>query len=165
MTKISVWDRLVEIEFEGSRIGWASTERPDQSLRWTEIHIYRTRGGSYVIERLGRSLVYHARGTDCARGRNIVGSQISDESEPCEKCRPNTPEDDDFNPHRKFVHEVTMSSADVVDDPSKVHDALSQFDKQRGVKRISRVASNALQAAAANDPVLLNSLLQKRVID
>lgn len=53
-----VQDRLREIEFSGRELGRATTEK-DDSLRWTEIVIYKTSGGKYIIERLGRSLIYH----------------------------------------------------------------------------------------------------------
>lgn len=161
--KHTVYDRLVEIEFEGVRLGSASTER-DDSLRWTEIHIYRTEGGNYVIQRLGRSVVYHVSGKSCSRGREVAGVDLPDSSEPCDRCAPRVPEDDDFDSDEVFMHEVTLSSADVVEDPAEVHEKLSTFDKERGVKRVSRVASRALQDAAAKDPVLLNSLIRKRIV-
>lgn len=161
--KHTVFDRLVEIEFEGTRLGSASTER-DDSLRWTEIHIYRTEAGNYVIQRLGRSVVYHVTGKPCSRGQEVLGELIPNSSEPCETCNPRVPEDFDFDASEMFVHEVTLSSADVVEDPADVHEKLSTFDKDRGVKRVSRVASRAIQDAAAKDPVLLNSLIRKRIV-
>lgn len=157
-----VLDRLREIEFSGKKLGWSSTEK-DESLRWTEIHIYKTNGGNYVIERLGQSLIYHVQGTECSQGHGykIRGSNLSPESEPCPRCNPKVPEDSGFDAAQQFVHESRMSSAEVVERVDDLHDALSMYDRKRRVTRISHVAAQALQNAAANDPELLQSIIRK----
>lgn len=161
-TRFVVRDRLREIEFSGRELGRSSTEK-DDSLRWTEIVIYRTDGGNYIIERLGKSLVYHRAEASCAssQGIRLVGSQLGEESEPCPQCRPLMPEDDEFNPEEEFSHERTMSSAEIVDRPENLHDALSMFDRQRKVSRISHVAADALQKASGNDPDLLHAIIRR----
>lgn len=157
-------DRLREIVFRGVKLGSSSTEK-DDSLRWTEIHIYRTDGGNYVIERLGRSLIYHVRGASCdsSHGMKVRGTSLSEESEPCPSCKPLAPEDDGFDDDSVFSHETTMSSVEWVDRAEDVHDALSIYDKRRKVTRISYVASQALQSAAANDPNLLNAVMRVEI--
>lgn len=161
-----VRDRLREIGFNGRELGRASTEK-DDSLRWTEIIIYKTVGGKYVIERLGRSLVYHVPESSCDSGQGfpVLGKQLSDESEPCPQCRPKVPEDEGFNPEWVFSHERTISSAEVVDRPEELHDALSMYDKRRKVSRISHVASTALHVASSNDPELLNAIIRRVYVD
>lgn len=161
-----VRDRLREIEFKGRELGRASTEK-DDSLRWTEIVIYKTDGGKYIIERLGRSLVYHVPESSCDSGQGypVLGRQLSEESEPCPQCQPSVPEDSDFDPAWVFSHERTMSSAEVVDRPEELHDALSMYDKRRKVSRISHVASTALHLASGNDPELLNAIIRRVRVD
>lgn len=46
------------IMFEGELLGFSSSEREGVS-RWTEMSVYLTDGGSYVLEKVGRSLVCH----------------------------------------------------------------------------------------------------------
>lgn len=145
--------------FNGRLLGHATTER-ENSYRWTEIDIYRTDGGNYIISRLGKSLVYHAGDSECtSMGIPIKGERIREEAEPCERCDPKIPEDDDFDPEELFIAEKTMSSAEVVEDATKVADSLSTWDKGRQMRRLSSVASEALHKAAATDPELLNNIL------
>jgi hypothetical protein len=153
---------LREIEFDGWLLGSSSTEG-DDSLRWTEIHIYKTEGGSYIIERLGKSLVYHRKGR-CSSKPNWVevpGAALGEDSQPCDVCRPRVPEDDDFNSDEKFLHETMISSAEVVNRAEDMHDALSMFDRKRKISQISHPAAQALQNAAANDPDLLQAIIRK----
>lgn len=161
-THFVVRDRLREIEFTGRELGRSSTEKED-SLRWTEIVIYRTAGGSYIIERLGRSLVYHVPEASCDSGQTypVTGRQLGETSEPCPQCSPAMPEDRDFDPEWIFSHERTMSSAEIVDRAEDLHDALSMFDRKRKVSRISHVAADALQKASGNDPELLHSIIRR----
>lgn len=159
-------DRHQEVEFSGKRLGSASTEK-DDSVRWTEIHLYLTDGGNYVIERLGQSLVYHLTKTECDKGTGMLvkGKHIHQESEPCDRCRPLTPEDEGFDPEQVFTHEKMLSSVEVVEQPEDLQNALSMYDRKRRVMRISHVASQALHEAAGNDPRLLNALIKRVRID
>lgn len=161
-----VQDRLREIEFSGRELGRATTEK-DDSLRWTEIVIYKTSGGKYIIERLGRSLIYHVPGESCdsSQGYPVTGRQLNDDSEPCPQCNPLAPEDSGFNGKTVFSHERTMSSAEVVDRPEDLHEALSMYDKRRKISRISHVASAALHMASGNDPELLNAIIRRVHVD
>lgn len=45
-----------ELEFEGWQLGHSSSQRTDKQ-RWSEIFIYRTVEGSYLVVGVGRSLV------------------------------------------------------------------------------------------------------------
>lgn len=145
--------------FSGRLLGHATTERED-SFRWTEIDIYKTDGGNYIIVRLGKSLIYHEGDSECTTmGVPIKGERIRRDAEPCERCDPKVPEDDDFDPEELFVAEKTFCGAEIVEDPKKVADALSTWDKGKQMRRLSSVASEALHKAAATDPDLLNNIL------
>lgn len=162
MTTFTVVDRMREIEFSGKMLGSSTTEN-DDSLRWTEINIYRTDGGNYIVERLGRSLIYHRASAPC-RGDGwveVAGNKLPDESEPCPSCKPKAPEDSGFVQTETFYHETTKSSAEVVKRPEDLHDALSFKDDKRRVSRISHPAAQALQNAAANDPDLLQAIIRR----
>lgn len=153
MREYTVKDKHDQITFVGERIGHAST-RKKTSLRWTEISIYRTEKGNYVVETLGRSVVYHRVDETCATGEQITGYQIGADSEPCETCDPDIPEDIEFNALGLFVHEVTRSQGSYVDAPQKVREAMLRKNPKTGKEGLSWVASEALRVAGLVDPVL-----------
>jgi hypothetical protein len=80
--------------FEGEIIGEpVSTEIPSQP-RWLELELYRVTDGTgrYVLHTVGRSVVYHSRGSSCNRGVPKRASDLFKEipdAEPCRKCHPN----------------------------------------------------------------------------
>ena len=47
-----------DLRFKGYEIGHVSSEKPDgpSSIRWTEITLYKTESGKYVVERVGMSV-------------------------------------------------------------------------------------------------------------
>lgn len=145
--------------FYGRLLGHASTER-ENSVRWTEIFIYKTDGGNYIVSRLGVSLVYHTGDSECtSMGTTIKGGRIREDAEPCERCNPAVPEDDHFDPEATFIAEKTMASSDVIEDATKVADSLSTWDRNKQMRRLSSVASEALHRAAGTDPELLHNIL------
>jgi hypothetical protein len=53
------------LHFEGERLSLASSDNPSHDKpRWTEIAIYRTDEGKYVVSKIGKSRVIHAT-LDC----------------------------------------------------------------------------------------------------
>lgn len=84
-------DRLRTLVFTGRMIGKASAQRPGGEPRWTDITIYVTEGGSYVVQREGVSLVYHRADASCRGGGEVVtNEEILEGSVPCDRCRPPT---------------------------------------------------------------------------
>lgn len=84
----SVPDKYDDVVFNGTLIGSSSTENPD-SVRWTEINIYRTEHGKYVIHRSGRSVLYHRHDGVCNTGvPRAVDTLDAELSVPCARCRP-----------------------------------------------------------------------------
>lgn len=58
MNTHQVRDGLRLITFEGDLLGQSSSRRPGVS-RWTEMSLFLTEGGSYVLEKVGRSVMCH----------------------------------------------------------------------------------------------------------
>lgn len=172
-------DKIRKIQFHGRMIGKASTQREGGGPRWTDITIYVTEGGKYVIQREGISLVYHRADSSCRGGELVTNEQITEESVPCSICRP--PDLDTLDDIRdgaanhlkiaaleqelgmdpsdfegttasrdpaRYRREVTMSSADVADDPSKIVTILTYQG------RLTTVATEAIRRAIENDPRL-----------
>lgn len=68
MAQYTVRDgRTRVIEFDGELLADVSSRRPG-APRWTELRLYRTDGGVYVLEKIGASTVLHA--TDCTEPMN-----------------------------------------------------------------------------------------------
>ena len=53
-----VKDGARTLQFSGKLLGESSSYRPN-SNRWIEFRLYRTQSGSYVLSRIGVSLIYH----------------------------------------------------------------------------------------------------------
>ena len=49
------------LTFEGELLGSVTSQRPS-SPRWSEYRLYKTVGGVYVLEKVGRSIVVHQPG-------------------------------------------------------------------------------------------------------
>lgn len=160
MSKWVVKDRFDVIEFEGELIGHASTRKNEDQGRWTEIEIYRTDSGKYVVHRMGCSALFHRVGQPCtsSRGEKVRGEDISDESIGCPDCDP----DEDFDEDAEYVHEVTESSADVVTEARDLRKALVIVNKQTGREFLSSVAYAALQEAVRYDRSLLG-VFERRI--
>src|SRR5690606_29211309 len=134
-----VRDRFDVIEFEGDRIGSASTRKDEDQGRWTEIHIYRTTSGKYVVQRRGCSVVFHRKGKPCSSGEIVLDEDIQDGSIGCAKSEPAT----DFVDDGECVHEVRISSADVVSAPQAIRRVLV-IKKEGRPEYLSSVAHSAL---------------------
>jgi hypothetical protein len=160
MQKYVVRNGVQELEFTGEELSHASTER-DDSVRWTEIKIYKTQGGNYVIQTLGVSVVYHEAGSKCTKkGQELLGSSLPEDAEPCFRCK-FSGEDGVFNPSATYIMERNLSSAKVVEDPKRIQEAMTTYDNGRKVYDMSPVAKEALNHAAAKDPALLNQIITR----
>lgn len=158
-TEYTILDRVRQVKFSGWLLGEASTQQ-QSSERWTEIKIYRTAGGTYVVQRLGLSRVYH-RDPGCERGEVVTNDQILDGSVPCSVCRPPSVAaldemDDDPSTYRR---EVTMSSVERTTDPHQVIRILTY----KG--RLTTVSTEAINQAIKSDPGLAGIFDQAEVID
>ena len=49
-------DNLADLQFEGDLVATVSSETAGKT-RWTELRVYKTDGGRYICEELGRSKV------------------------------------------------------------------------------------------------------------
>lgn len=162
--RYKVNDQYQVLEFEGVKIGEASTEVEDQP-RWTEITIYRTVGGSYIVHRVGVSLVYHRSGPQsCSSGvgksvRELLADNDRD-YEPCDKCQPG--DLDDLDRGSRVRVETDRHSAEAVG-IDKLVGALT-LRRQNGSEYVSNVAQNALTEAIHNDPELAEALAAKTYI-
>ena len=133
------------LQFEGNLLGKSSSYRRG-STRWIEFHLYKTESGSYVLSRIGVSLVYH--GAACPLVKRYGLQEISfglleKDSLPCEECRPSSQADLVFPEKHRYWAQVS-------EEPSAVLDALYKYD-QGGARYLTKVAERLLEDASDID--------------
>lgn len=127
---IRVRDAAQIIEFDGFMLSNVSTET-SAIPRWTEMELYRTEDGRYVLCIIGRSVVYHRHDGPCNSGVPTPIAELSDDLmedlEPCRRCNPPDVEElarvstIDLEEDRHAAH-VADRAADVI---SKLRDPKS----------------------------------------
>jgi hypothetical protein len=90
MTTYTIKDATHSVQFDGELLAEVSTET-DTAVRWTELELYRTYHGLYLLHRIGQSLVYHRPGT-CNFGSKTSWDKVPEDAEPCSVCNPSVPE-------------------------------------------------------------------------
>jgi hypothetical protein len=167
-TQVKKWtvqdqDRIYE--FDGSLIGFGSTETVVTD-RWTEIEIYRTVGGSYIVHTVGVSLLYHDIDAECASGSVISVRRLydsarkGDQHRPCGQCRPGPLSALIRQPDDRLRRESNRHSVKVVKNAGNLNEAL-QLKRATGEPYLSAVAREALREAVANDDGIRDALSVK----
>lgn len=142
---IEVKDGARTLQFNGKLLGKSSSWRRG-STRWIEFELYRTESGSYILSRVGVSLVYHGASCSLVKryGLNEVSfEELSKEALPCEECSP-TQEAELVFP------EKNRHWAQVSEEPIAVLDALYKFD-EGGARYLTNVAQRLLEDASKAD--------------
>ena len=156
---ITVRDQHQMLEFDGRLIGFGSTEN-DKSTRWTEIEIFATKGGNYVVHRVGASVLYHKANSNCTSGTLTRVSQLdaNEIHEPCDVCKPGRLKDLDGTD--RVRRESDRHSADAVESTEALVQALS-LKRPNGSTFLSAVAREALTDAAEHDDRIAGLTHQK----
>ena len=142
---IEVKDGARTLQFNGRLLGKSSSWRKG-SNRWIEFELYRTESGSYILSRIGVSLIFH--GASCALvkryGLNEVPFEdLSTDAIACEECEPTEEAELVFpEKHRHW--------AQVSDEPEAVLDALYKFD-DGGARYLTNVAQRLLEESSKTD--------------
>jgi hypothetical protein len=91
---------------DGWRIARESTEA--DKPRWTEIEVFMTVTGKYVIHTLGRSVIYHRHDSECNTGKTQLGQDMDADMVPCYRCRPSASYTDEEYDEVPFDVEVDI---------------------------------------------------------
>jgi hypothetical protein len=160
--RFTLRDGMQPVTFAGEQLATASSQVDDNPLpRWTELGIYRTVTGKYVLEKIGRSDVFHTGscskpGKGAMRFDSILDALAdvdadADENDlssyfvPCEVCHPS------FESEDPVVVEQDMHSVDAFESPERLLDAL-YYRKNGTVRSLSNLSRTLLDAAAKKDP-------------
>lgn len=135
------------LSFEGELLGAVSSRRGDP--RWTEMSLYRTLKGQYVLEKVGRSVMTHVVGCpeilgDIPRFQEAHPGDDPDVGYIFHHC---VPEEYDFT---ALLVEADRYWATVVDDPEKIVEAL--YRRRQGIRHLPRIGIDLLEQVSQNDP-------------
>lgn len=156
-TKWSVRDGATrKIEFDGTMLAEVSSRRSG-APRWTELRLYKTDSGIFVLEKVGRSVVLHA--PDC---REILPDapplprfqEVHPGSDPadgtfwfCESCGRRAAAD-----ITKLLVEADRHWALVSETPDEIVESL--YRRKGGARSLPRMSIDLLEEASAASPEL-----------
>jgi hypothetical protein len=147
---ISVKDRERTLQFNGSLLA-KSTSEGKTSTRWIEFELYKTESGSYILSRVGVSLVFHGAACSLVSRYNLQespSSSLTKNATPCYDCDPDESLGLIFPEKHRYW-------AQVFEKPEAVLGALYKFDDY-GTKYLTSVAQRLLEAAAKLDSDIAN---------
>jgi hypothetical protein len=141
----NVKDGFRTLQFNGRLLG-SSTSKTSGSTRWIEFKLYGTESGSYILSRVGVSLVFHGAACSLVKKYSLTevdAKLIDKDAIPCDLCGPTLEVDLLFpEKHRHW--------AQVSDDPVAVLDALYKYDIN-DARYLTNVAHRLLKEASKND--------------
>jgi hypothetical protein len=140
-----VKDGARTLQFEGALLGESTSRRRD-STRWIEFKLYRTESGSYILSRIGVSLVYHGAACPLVKKYNLQElsfSLIDDQSLACEQCEPSEEVSLVFPEKHRYWAQVS-------EEPNAVLEALYKYD-DGGARYLTNVAQRLLENASSTD--------------
>lgn len=140
-----VRDGARTLQFAGVLLGKSSSKRRN-STRWIEFELYKTESGSYVLSRIGVSLVFHGAACPLVVRYSLQEKpteQLEYSATPCESCNPDDSLDLVFP--EKYRYWAQVSS-----EPGSVLDALYKYN-DNGARYLTDVAHRLLKDAARVD--------------
>lgn len=143
-----VKDGARTLQFNGTLLGKSSSWRRG-STRWIEFELYKTESGSYVLSRVGVSLVYHGAACVLVKRYGLVESQYMDlepDAIPCDECSPTEEADLIFPEKHRYWAQVS-------EEPDAVLEALYKYD-QGGARYLTNVAQRLLEDASEKDEAI-----------
>lgn len=133
------------LQFNGTLLAKSTSKRRD-SLRWIEFELYKTESGSYILSRIGVSIVFHGAACSLVRKYGLQeksSSTLNQSSIACEECQPSDDLDLIFPEKHRYWAQVS-------DRADAVLDALYKYD-DNGARYLTSVAQRLLQDASLVD--------------
>lgn len=156
-TPVPVFDQQVRdghrlLTFDGQLLASVSSRDGDKD-RWTEMRVYRTNGGSYILEKVGRSVRLHMPECSDILKDLPLFQQAHPGEDPevgyswCDKCSPPIGEEYDFT---TLLVEEDRYWATISTEPEVIIDAL--WRKREGYRRLPYISVLLLTDLALIDP-------------
>lgn len=136
------------LQFNGKSLARSTSRRKD-STRWIEFELFKTDSGSYILSRVGVSLVFH--GAACALVKRYdlhesPAAELVQDAIPCEECDPDESTILVFPEKYRYWAQVS-------EEPTAVLDALYKYDNG-GARYLTNVAQRLLESASVKDQEL-----------
>ena len=141
----SVKDGDRTLQFNGTLLAKSTSERRG-AHRWIEFELYKTESGSYILSRIGVSLMFHGAACSLVSKYKLTETpsyDLTKRSVPCEECQPDDSLDLVFPEKYRYWAQVSSS-------PEAVLDALYKYD-DNGAYYLTSVAQRLLKQAAKVD--------------
>jgi hypothetical protein len=141
-----VKDGTRTLRFEGDKLSFSTSWRQG-AIRWIEFTLYKTVSGSYVLSRVGVSMVFHSSVCPLVTRYGLHESSVDDlspQAVPCPECQPNFSEPIVY-PERARYWTLVSEEADAV------LNALYKYD-DNGARYLTKVAERVLEQASEIDP-------------
>lgn len=142
----SVKDGDRTLQFNGTLLAKSTSERRG-AYRWIEFELYRTESGSYILSRIGVSLIFHGAACPIVSRYKLTeapGYELNIRAYPCEECNPEKTLDLVFP--EKYRHWAL-----VTENPDAVLGALYKYDKETDSYYLTSVAKRLLERASKVD--------------
>lgn len=143
---IEVKDGSRTLQFNGKLLGKSSSWRRG-SNRWIEFELYKTDNGSYILSRVGVSVIYHAGACHLVKRYGLQEQLVDNVSNadvvPCDECKPSLMAEVIFPEKNRYWAQVS-------DDPAVVLEALYKYDNG-GARYLTHVAQRLLEQASEMD--------------
>lgn len=130
------------LEFDGDLLAESDSRRRGQA-RWIEFKLYRTKAGSYVLSRIGNSIVFHGAGCALVSQYRLKAGRVEPDAVPCDSCAPR-------NDGREVYPERIRYWAQVMEHPNAVLEALYKYDDS-GARYLTLVAQRLMSQASELD--------------
>ena len=133
------------LQFNGKLLA-ASTSWRRGSTRWIEFELYKTDNGSYILSRIGVSLIFHGAACPLVKRYGLTDAlttTLDKDALACEECAPTRQIDIVFPEKHRYWAQVS-------EEPTPVLEALYKYD-QGGARYLTKVAERLLETAADLD--------------
>jgi hypothetical protein len=145
--------------------GWLLAEEStgsEGSVRWTEIKVFWTTDGKYVLYICGCSDVYHGISSSCNTGDPMTAEAMREEGvlHPCRICKPG-----DYMSapgERVYAVEVDLPNVKTANTPEKLIAALRENRDGNSEGRLSFIAQRILRQLRITDPRIAQVLERPR---
>jgi len=155
---LAVRDGSRTLQFEGALLGQSSSWRRG-STRWIEFKLFKTESGSYILSRIGVSLVYHGAACPLVSTYNlqeIPFYEMNTDGLPCERCNPDESAELIFPEKDRYWAQVS-------DNAGAVLEALYKYD-EFGSRYLTSVAKRLMESAGKVDKNVFSTYKTETII-
>ena len=140
-----VKDSARTLQFNGRLLSKSSSWRRG-STRWIEFELYKTENGSYILSRIGVSIIFHGAACPLVKRYGLTevnADELTEDALSCEECSASRSAVMVFPEKYRYWAQVS-------DEPEAVLEALYKQDAS-GARYLTKVAERLLQDAAELD--------------